>query len=911
MNRWSLLPLLLIAVCFAAMPSTALAQEDADEKQLFAKPKKDWEWDDDKRFDFLIERLASLEASLDAVERAIAKASGKRGTKQGAARRADANNSMMDRKGGGPMKWNEFYGTTAEKFFYHPTDPNTTYHTNTTLQQMGKNEDDKVGNGVPASQSLPVHQRPPQFDYIYRANRDAKDKAEQEAIALSGQIEELNRRRTQLEDEQAELWCLLAFRAIQRQNIPKRPMLRFALVPAGTAPSDIQRFEALTAATKFLATALVVIDRAEKDQAGALIQIKHAVAPARSEFDDALINLDTLENDAASKKKKLGQFVALAQLLDDTASNLSESYEAAIDGNRFKDEARKDRFRGLLQRSLVEYAQIILALDELTTGMRKDWSITIDTKTPLGSVGTSRAMVSSSGSAPAPPRQAPPSPAASGDSPMDAIQGEWKCTFAQEGPDVMPATQLREEGRRLLVKDRTLRMERTKDGAFGFHEGTFSLEPANNFFNLTETAGHLYWIGVYDLKGDTLKLCYRCYIKGQPAPPRPQEFRGSGPKPFALYYEYQRVKPSTPSPVSGSPISLPQRSTGPSGRPLFNGTDLNGWKALTLKSTKPGSEKAWSVDAGQKVLRSNGENWVDLQSNDTFDDFTFSCEWRFLPGEAVSPNGTGIVVRSNGLNAIGYDPAGIEINLKIDKPTDDVNGRCGGLISYDTPAENHTGKTDGRVGERDLSRHLGNTRPAKLVPIGEWNTTVVECRGDRLKVMINGDVVNEAWGIPSRKGHICLRNQKSAVEFRNIAISPATQPPLGSNSTPDTSIQQVSTGNTSLDGEWLCVKDRDIDPEKVRGQDRRVVIRGTSFAMSRTYDGVRGTYEGKIEMDTSKGHFDFIGKGPKGEFNEWFGLYELSGDTLSLSYSQSTKDQKAQRPASLQDGILQIFRRVK
>ena len=425
MNRW--ISAFLFAVCIAAMPSIVFAQEDGDEKQLFAKPKKDWEWDDDKRFEFLIERLASLEASLDAVERAIAKASGKRGTKQGAARRADANNSMMDRKGGGPMKWNEFYGTTAEKFFYHPTDPNTTYHTNTTLQQMGKNEDDKAGNGVPASQSLPVHQRPPQFDYIYRANRDAKDKAEQDAIALSGQIEELNRRRTQLEDEQAELWCLLAFRAIQRQNIPKRPMLRFALVPAGTAPSDIQRFEALTAASKFLAAALVVIDDAESDQAKTLAGIKKVIGPARSRFDDALINLTTLENDAASKKKKLGQFVALAQLLDDTASNLSESYEAAIDGNRFKDEARKDRFRGLLQRSLVEYAQIILALDELTTGMRKEWEITIDTKTPLGSVGTPRAMVSSSGSAPAQQR----SVASTNTAPTPArnARAEWRSLF--------------------------------------------------------------------------------------------------------------------------------------------------------------------------------------------------------------------------------------------------------------------------------------------------------------------------------------------------------------------------------------------------------------------------------------------------------------------------------------------------
>jgi hypothetical protein len=387
MNRWTILSALLVAVVTATIPADVLAQvqEEDGEKLLFAKPKKDWEWDEDKRFDFLIERLASLEASLDAVERAIAKASGKRGVKQGQARRAEANNSMMDRKGGGPMTWNEFYGTTAEKFFYHPVDPNTTYHTNTALRQMGNTQDDKVRDGVPATQSVPVHQRPPQFDYIYRANRDAQAKAEKEAVALAGQIEQLTRRRAQLEDEQAELWCLLAFRAIQRQNIPKRPMLRFALFPPGATPSDTQRLEALSAATAFLSTALLVIEKAESNQAAALTGVKQVIGPARAQFDDALINLTELEDDAASKKRKLGQFVALAQLLDDTASNLSESYVAAMDGERFKDEARKDRFRGLLQRSLVEYAQIILALDELTNSMRKEWKVTVDTKTPIAS----------------------------------------------------------------------------------------------------------------------------------------------------------------------------------------------------------------------------------------------------------------------------------------------------------------------------------------------------------------------------------------------------------------------------------------------------------------------------------------------------------------------------------------------
>lgn len=379
--------LLCIASLICWFASCTAAEEGP--VQLFAEPKQDWEWDEDKRFDFLVERLASVEASLDAVETAITKASGKRGVKQGQARRADADNTMMDRKGGGPMRWNEFYGTTAEKFFYHPVDPNTTYRTNTFLRQMGSSQDDKVGNGVPSSQSLPVHQRPPQFDYIYRANREARDRAEKEAAELAGKIETLNQRRIQLEREQAELWAQLAFRAIQRLDIPRKPVLRFELVSASGDTADVQKAEALAAAARFLATALLIIEKAEDDQATAFGNVKDIVARARSDFDDALLNADAVAEDAADTKTLLGKYVALAKLLDDTSSNLSESYEVAMEGDRSRDLVRKERFRGLLQQSLVEYAQIVLALDELATVLKSDWNVKVDTKSKTRSIDVS------------------------------------------------------------------------------------------------------------------------------------------------------------------------------------------------------------------------------------------------------------------------------------------------------------------------------------------------------------------------------------------------------------------------------------------------------------------------------------------------------------------------------------------
>lgn len=367
-----------LALCTA---SAVLAQEPNAEKPNFAEPKKDWKWDEDKRFDFLMERLASLEASLDAVNVAIAKASGKKGAKQGDARRAEAGNSAMDRKGGGPMKWNEFYGTTAEKFFYHPVDPNTTYHTSTVLSQVGTQQEDKAGDSVQGNSGVPLHQRPPQFDYIYRANRNAKERADADMAAIQGKIDALNERREKLEAEQADLWCRLAFRAIQRLNIPRRPELRFRLVAASTAPDDESKAAVLEAAARFLATSLLIIDKAEKEQETALGNIKLIVASARHELDDVLVSENSVAGDSAGKDTPLGQFTALAQLLDDTSNNLSESYEVAIEGGQANDAARKDQFRGLLQRSLIEYAQLVMALDESVRTLKQEWGVTVDTKT--------------------------------------------------------------------------------------------------------------------------------------------------------------------------------------------------------------------------------------------------------------------------------------------------------------------------------------------------------------------------------------------------------------------------------------------------------------------------------------------------------------------------------------------------
>jgi len=278
----------VIATC-GLMAFPLVAQEKDPDEPEWAPERKDGEWDHDERFDELMQQLAINEASLEAVATAIAKKTGRKVSQEGRASRFDENNRLMDRKGGGPMGWREFYGTNAEKFFYHPIDPNTTYHTDTALRQIGKYEDDKDSTDIPSRQSLPVHQRPPQWDFIYRANLTARGKALADAALLEGEIEQLERRRTELEREQAQLWCKLAFRAIQRLDMARKPVLRFELTADQTVPNAAERTAALTAAARFLATSLAVVDKAEEDQASAFRSASQVLRQAHNDFLDALI----------------------------------------------------------------------------------------------------------------------------------------------------------------------------------------------------------------------------------------------------------------------------------------------------------------------------------------------------------------------------------------------------------------------------------------------------------------------------------------------------------------------------------------------------------------------------------------------------------------------------------------------
>src|SRR5207245_7849410 len=57
-------------------------------------------------------------------------------------------------------------------------------------------------------------------------------------------------------------------------------------------------------------------------------------------------------------------------------------------------------------------------------------------------------------------------------------------------------------------------------------------------------------------------------------------------------------------------------------------------------------------------------------------------------------------------------------------------------------------------------------------PIGEWNQYEITCRGDTIKLVVNGVLQNEGRHAESDKGKILLQSEGAEIHFRNIELTP-------------------------------------------------------------------------------------------------------------------------------------------
>lgn len=201
---------------------------------------------------------------------------------------------------------------------------------------------------------------------------------------------------------------------------------------------------------------------------------------------------------------------------------------------------------------------------------------------------------------------------------------------------------------------------------------------------------------------------------------------------------------------------------------LFNGKDLSGWKADVPKADKePGIAPSFIVRDGKLV--SLGTPGGHLVSEKEYSNYKLVVEYRF-PGQ---PGNCGVLVHASTPRFLyGMFPKSIEVQMMHENAGD--FWCIGENIEVPDMEQRRPKKEPSQAfggGPADARRILNLTDGSEK-PLGEWNTMVIECKGDEVKVTVNGTLVNHGRKSTASSGKIALQAEGSEVEFRKVELTP-------------------------------------------------------------------------------------------------------------------------------------------
>ena len=183
--------------------------------------------------------------------------------------------------------------------------------------------------------------------------------------------------------------------------------------------------------------------------------------------------------------------------------------------------------------------------------------------------------------------------------------------------------------------------------------------------------------------------------------------------------------------------------------PLFNGQDLRGWEV------KDGDAAAWKASDG--MISCSGEKGGWLRTQKQYSDFIVRLEYRIPPG-----GNSGVGLRFPLVGNPAHD--GMEVQI-LDDAADEYKNL--------EPAQYTGGIYYQAAAKQGIAR-----------PPGEWNSYEIHCVGPMVKVILNGEVVNEVnvdeyttakgdykpLAERPRKGFVGMQSHDTRVDFRNFSI---------------------------------------------------------------------------------------------------------------------------------------------
>jgi hypothetical protein len=184
---------------------------------------------------------------------------------------------------------------------------------------------------------------------------------------------------------------------------------------------------------------------------------------------------------------------------------------------------------------------------------------------------------------------------------------------------------------------------------------------------------------------------------------------------------------------------------------VFNGEDLGGWVVEGTQNYGKGQRDVpvWTAEDDRIVC--NGHGFGFLRYDRSLTDFVLKLEYRL----------------NRGVNS--------GVGIRYEKFTGERKTRPS-YAGYEIQLLDDAGKKPNKSSTASLYRYVAASADASK-PAGEWNALTIECRGPRIRVTLNGKMVQDVdqSTIPEiadkpLRGHISLQNHGGKVAFRRIRI---------------------------------------------------------------------------------------------------------------------------------------------
>jgi hypothetical protein len=198
---------------------------------------------------------------------------------------------------------------------------------------------------------------------------------------------------------------------------------------------------------------------------------------------------------------------------------------------------------------------------------------------------------------------------------------------------------------------------------------------------------------------------------------------------------------------------------------LFNGKNLDNWYIdIPAMDKDPKTINPFILRNG--LLVSLGTPEGHLITKEKYQNYRLVVEYRF----AGTPGNCGVLVHASTPRALyGQFPKSIEVQMMHENAGDFW------CIAEDISVpdmEKRRGPKEKWGVTEDKERRIKNLTDNSEKPLGEWNKMEIECKGNTIKVWVNGDMVNNGFGATVQKGQIALQAEGSEVEFRKVEMTP-------------------------------------------------------------------------------------------------------------------------------------------